>query len=142
MITKRKFITYQMPGTFFAEEHTEEVQSFDPPNSVPLDCFGFHFHETEYAQVEGKEFEGKTKRDKRQFLIGFEIPLDQIPDDDKHRILKCNIESNSPTKTAVKTHLGNWQAKQEDTVVIFPSDMKFTKPLIWKNITSEHAKAA
>lgn len=131
---KRKFITYYMPGTLFPETSSAEVKSFDVPKSVPLDCYGFSFSETEFVVDGKKEFSGETKQDKRFFLIGESVPLAQIPDDDKHSILRSNIEFNSPTKMGVKTHVGNWQMEAENTVVISPSSLKFTKPLIWKNI--------
>lgn len=132
----RKFITYYMPGSFVAETVTERVNSFDIPKSVPLDCYAFKFHSTEFVIDGKKEFAGDTKQDKAFHLIGKPVPASQLPQDDQHRILRSNIECNSPTKRGVLTHLGNWQMEDKHTVIHDPKSFTFTKPLIWKNIKS------
>ena len=134
MKTTRKYITIQMPGSFFPEETVQRVESFDVPKKLPLDCFAFQFHETEFIVDGKKEYEGDTKRQDKRHLIGWKVPLANIPNDDRHSILRCNIECNSPTKTAVRTHLGNWQAHDKNVIVHDPSEFAFTAPLIWKKI--------
>jgi hypothetical protein len=131
---KRKYITYDMPGSFFPESHTQEVKSFDIPESVPLDCFAFQFHETEFVVNGKKEYEGDTVKQNKRHFIGWLVPLAKMPKGEKYAILCGNIERNSPTKTGIKTHLGNWQQEDKGSIVHAPSDFTFTKPLIYKNI--------
>lgn len=139
----RKRITYYMPGTFFPEHDGDAVESFDIPKTVPLDCYAFEFSETEFAIGEdGKEFVGETKKDQTLHYIGWNVPLANIPQDGKHDILRSNIEFNSPTKTAVRTHLGNWQPEMENTVTHDPKEFTFSEPRIWKKIKQIEGPAA
>lgn len=133
---KRLFITYLFPGTFFPESSEKLVKSTDIPTTVPADCYGFYFSETEYAVDGQKEFIGKTKRLGKTIMIGESIHVDNIPAMDRGQdtnILKCNIENNSPTKRGIKTHLGNWQMEDKDTIAMPASSFEFGKPMIYEN---------
>lgn len=134
---KRIFITYLFPGIFFPEEITKQVKTTDMPTTVPSDSFGFYFTETEYVVDGEKEFVGKTKTLTKTFLIGEAIHVDNIPSIDRGQntdILKSNIRSNSPTKTGIKTRLGNWQWEDETREAVSPSKFKFGKPEIYKKV--------
>lgn len=133
---KQLFITYFFPGSFFSEQKSERVTSTDIPKTIPLDCYGFHFSETEYViGFDGKEFVGETKRISNMFIIGEEHHVSTIPDVDERgdtSILKSNIKNNSKTGIGIKTHLGSWQVKGDDTTVISEKDVKFSKPMIYE----------
>lgn len=130
-------IVYLYPGTFFPEVSSERVKSIDIPETVPADCYGFYFTETEIAvSLDGKEFTGDTKTVSKTYIIGETIHVDKIPATILGRdtdILKSNIRNNSPTKTAIKTHLGNWQMEDETHVAISPTKLKFGKPMFYDN---------
>ena len=131
----RTFITFLFPGSFFPEEVVERVKNSDIPKSIPSDCFGFRFHEAEFVIDGKKEFVGEAKNKSKTFIVGEAIPLAQIPDEIDGRdtkILKGNIEFNSPTKTAIKTHLGNWQMEDGYHVAISVKKFKLGKPMIYK----------
>jgi len=134
---KRLFINYLFPGTFFPESSAKRVTSTNVPTSVPRDVYAFYFTETEVAVDGKKEFTGETKQVSKTYMIGTAVHVDDIPailDGRDTDILKSNIRNNSPTKTGIKTHLGNWQMLDERTVVVHPSQFKFSDPLIYKNI--------
>jgi hypothetical protein len=137
-IENRINITYLYPGTFFPESFSEQVKSTDIPMMVPADCYGFYFTETEVAtDLNGKEFMGKTKTINPTYIIGEAIHVDNIPLIDRGQdtdILKTNIRNNSPTKTGIKTHLGNWQMETENMVAISPKRFKFGNPTIYKSV--------
>jgi hypothetical protein len=134
--TKKITITYLFPGALFPETTTKEVNNTDIPKTIPADCYGFYFEETEYA-VDGKEtFVGKTKQLGKTYLIGEAIHVSKIPKMDRGQdtdILKSNIESNSPTKTGIKCHTGNWQMEDENNVCLPVSQFKIGKPMIYEN---------
>jgi hypothetical protein len=129
----RKYITYYMPGSFFPESHTERVESFVTPKTLPKDCFGFDFHETDFIVDEGKDFAGATRKVGVRNLVGWIVPMNDIPDNDNYSILKGNIERNSPSKEAVRTRMGNWQMNDGDNTVLDPSSFSYSEPLFWKN---------
>lgn len=134
---KRIFITYLFPGAFFPESSSEVVKNTDMPTTIPADCYGFYFTETEYVVDGKKEFVGETKTLTKTFIIGEAIHVDKIPEFDRKQdteILKSNIRNNSPTKTGIKTHLGNWQIESETMVAVSPSRFKFDKPMIYENM--------
>lgn len=134
---KRIYIIYLHPGSFFPETSSERVKSTNFPTNVPADCYGFYFTETEVAiALDGKEFLGETKTVGKTYIIGEAIHVDNIPSMDRGQdtyILKINTRNNSPTKTAIKTHLGNWQIENETMVSVSPSRFTFGKPTIYKN---------
>lgn len=136
-IEKRITITYLYPGSFFSETSSERVESTDIPKTVPADCYGFYFTETEVAvSLEGKEFIGNSKSVGKTYVIGEAIHVDDIPeilDGRDTDILKTNIRNNSPTKKGIKTHVGVWQVEDERTVAISPKQFKFGKPKIYEN---------
>jgi hypothetical protein len=133
---KRIFMEMLFPGSFFPESNTKQVESADIPKSIPMDCYGFSFSETEYV-IDGKnEYAGETKKLGKTYIIGEAVPLDKIPDmiDGRDtRILKGNIDCNSPTKTAIKTHMGTWQMEDGYHTSISPNRFKFDPPLMYKN---------
>ncbi len=129
----RIFITYLFPGSFVPEEATKQVKTTDMPKTIPKDCFGFSFHQTEYVIDEGKEYVGKTTSLSKTYIVGEAIPLDKIPDTQANRILRSNVEYNSPTKTAIRSHLGNWQWEDQNRVVISPSKFKLGKAMYYKD---------
>ena len=136
---KRIYITYLYPGSFFPEFSSKRVNSDKLPTEVPSDCFGFYLEETEFAvDGNGREFEGDTKRLGKTYIIGEAIHVDKIPDVQidgrSNNILKSNISGNSPTKTGIKTHLGNWQMEDEYHVAISPTKFKFGKPELYPNL--------
>lgn len=134
---KRVNIVYLYPGAFFPETSSKRVKSTKIPTSVPADCYGFYFTETEVAiALDGKEFLGETKTVGKTYIIGEAIHVDNIPSMDRGQdthILKINTQNNSPTKTAIKTHLGNWQIENETMVAVSPSRFFFSTPTIYKN---------
>lgn len=134
-ITK-KFITYYIPGTFFPETSTKQVDAWDIPHSVPKDCYGFSFHEVEYAvDGKGEEFVGKSNKDKNIYFIGEIIHHNDIPDTDASgrsmSILKSNIQGNSPTHEGIKCRMGNWQCMDKNVVVVAENKFKYTKGVIY-----------
>jgi len=134
----RIFITYLYPGAFFPEELTKQVKTSDIPKKVPSDCFGFKFYQTDVViDDNGKEYIGKSKSIGKTYIIGESIHVDDIPLIDRGQdtdTLKSNIRNNSPTKTAIKTHLGNWQMEDGGHVSISPKLFTFDKPDIYQNI--------
>ena len=131
-------IIYLYPGSFFPESSSERVKSTDIPKMVPADCYGFYFTETEVAvSLDGKEYFGDTKTVSKTYIIGESIHADKIPATDRGQdtdILKTNIRNNSPTQTAIKTHLGNWQMETDTMVSISPNQFEFGKPTIYQNV--------
>lgn len=136
-IEKRITITYLYPGSFFSEKSSERVKSTDIPKTVPADCYGFYFTETEVAvSLEGKEFIGDSKSLGKTYIIGEAIHVNDIPeflDGQDTDILKTNIRNNSPTNKGIKTHIGTWQAENDTTVAISPEQFEFGKPKIYEN---------
>lgn len=133
---KRITITYLYPGSFFPETSSEIVKTLDFPRIVPSDCYGFYFTQTEVAiSLDGKEYIGESKQIGKTYVIGESIPvvpaIDCGQDTD---ILKSNIRNNSSTKTAIKTHLGNWQMESHDVTSISPAYFTFSSPKFYKNI--------
>lgn len=132
----RIFIHFLYPGSFFPEQTCERVETTNLPKTVPSDCFGFYFTQTEYV-IDGKEeFAGKTKTLSKTYIIGESILVDDIPDKEGGRdnnILKSNITCNSPNKRGIKTHIGNWQWEDEYRVAISPRLFEFTDPVVYKN---------
>lgn len=137
-IENRITITYLYPGTLFPESSSEPVSSKNLPKTVPADCYGFYFTETEVAiSLDGKEYLGEPKSESPTYIIGEAIRVEDIPAVDRGQdtnILKSNIRSNSPTKTGIKTHLGNWQMESDTMVAVSPKQFKFGKPTIYKNL--------
>jgi len=131
-------IIYLYPGSFFPESSSERVKSTDIPKMVPADCYGFYFTETEVAvSLDGKEYFGDTKTVSKSYIIGEAIHVDKIPEiyrGQDTEILKSNIRNNSPTQTAIKTHLGNWQMESDDMVAISPKQFEFSKPRFYENV--------
>jgi hypothetical protein len=133
---KQLKIVYLYPGSFFPETSSKTVKSTDIPKTIPADCFGFYFTETEIAHVDDKEFIGETKTVSKTYIIGEAIHVDNIPEIDRGQdteILKSNIRNNSPTQTGIKTHLGNWQMETGTMVAISPRRFKFGKPTIYES---------
>ena len=132
----RIFITYLYPGSFFPEESSKQVKTSDIPKTIPSDCFGFKFHQTDVViEDDGKEYVGKSKSIGKTYIIGESIHVDNIPLIDRGQdtdTLKSNVRNNSPTKTAIKTHLGNWQMEDDCHVSISPKLFMFGKPDIYK----------
>lgn len=133
---KRINIVYLYPGAFFPETSSQRVKSTKIPKTVPADCYGFYFTETEVAvSLDGKEYSGDIKTVSKTYIIGEAIHVDKIPTIDRGQdtdILKTNIRNNSPTQTAIKTHLGNWQMETDTMVAISPNKFKFGEPTIYK----------
>jgi hypothetical protein len=133
---KRIFITHLFPGAFFPESTSKQVKSTDLPTVVPSDCYGFYFTETEYVTDGEKEFVGETKTVSNTYIIGEAIHVDNIPSMDRGQdtnTLKSNIRNNSPTKTGIKTHLGNWQMECDTMVSISPTRFIFENPVFYKS---------
>lgn len=128
----RIYITYLFPGSFVPEEATRQVKNTDIPKTIPRDCFAFRFHETEFVIDGKKEFVGKSKDLSKTYVVGEAIPLAKLPKDEAHAILRSNIEHNSPTKTAIKTHLGNWQMEDANHVAIPVSKFTLGDPMYYK----------
>lgn len=137
-ITK-KFVTFSFPGSFVSEESTHEVQSFEIP-AIPSDCFGFRFHETDYLKDGDEEYVGKTRYQDKVYLIGEKVHIDAIPETSENRILRANIRNNSATHEGVKTHLGNWQLVDENTIILSPEEVRFTKPAIYENFRDKSSE--
>ena len=126
----RKYITYLFPGSFFPESSTQRVDSFDVPSSIPSDCFSFSFSEVDIV-VDGKnEYKGESRNIGKQYYIGKTIHVDDIVGEE-YDILRTNVRNNSPTKRAIKTHLGNWQVETENCVILSESSVKFGKPMLY-----------
>lgn len=142
---KRLTITYLFPGVFFSESSSEQVKTINIPTTIPADCYGFYFTETEYAIDGEKEFVGDSKRVGKMVVIGEKIHIDDIPEIYQGRptdILKSNIRNSSPTKTAIKCQTGNWQMEDENTIVMSPSKFKIGKPMLYPNWDGKNKTAA
>ncbi len=116
---------YYFPGLLFSNEAKEEIEDRIPPTKLPRNCFAFRFGEQEII-TDGKDtFEKPPKWDENLYMIGEKVPFEEIPNIPTNNILRDNIECNSPTKTAIKTHLGTWQAHNRDTIVVPVSKFQF-----------------
>lgn len=123
--TTKTLIRYYFPSLLFSAEADEEISGKLIPDKLPKNCFAFRFGMQEVV-VDGKDvFEKPAKWDSRIYMIGEAISLADIPKTEANSILRLNIECNSPTKTAIKTHLGNWQAHDRNTIVLPASQFKF-----------------
>ena len=123
--TTKTLIRYYFPSLLFSAEADEEIKTKDIPAKLPKNCFAFRFG-TQEVVVDGKDvFEKPAKWDNKIYMIGETIPLAKIPKTPENSILRSNIECNSPTKTAIKTHLGNWQAHDRNTTVLPVSQFSF-----------------
>lgn len=136
-------ITYLFPGSFFSESSEENVRDTNIPKSIPADCFGFEFYETEYIIDEStkKKFTGERKKIGKTYLIGDLIHIDDIPEIDEFGrncdILKANIRCNSSSKRGIKCRTGNWQLDNGEVIVLSPSEFKITEPRLYKNYAAK-----
>ena len=123
--TTQTLIKYSFPSLLFAADATEEVNSTSIPKKLPRNCFAFRFGSQDIV-TDGKDVYTKpVKWKKKVYIIGKTIKLRDIPDTDKNRILRSNIENNSPFKTGILTHLGNWQCFDENTEVLDVKSFSF-----------------
>jgi len=123
--TTIKYITYLYPGIFFPETDGKEVKSYELPKILPKNCYGFSFSETDYIQDGKESYTGKTRNHGKTYLIGEKIKAQDIPNTENNHILISNINCNSPTKTGVKTYMGNWQIFDRNTIVVPPEKFTF-----------------
>lgn len=138
-IKKKIEITYLFPGFFFSETVVKKVKNKNIPTTVPSDCYGFYFSETDCVTLGKMEFGGKTTIDDKIYLIGESFRFDKIPWFDP-KTKQCNdiiirrIRVSSPTLTGIKTRMGNWQIETDKTVVLPPHQFKYEKPKVYKNV--------
>jgi hypothetical protein len=131
LLTKRTFITLRFPGSFLPEEITEEVASPLIPKEIPRDCYGFSFSQDQAATVGGIKMTSQRLPLPLEYIVGWEIPLKEIPDTNEFRILRANVENNSERKMAIRTRMGNWQIS-DFVYVIDPDEFTYGEPRIYK----------
>lgn len=117
---KQHFVTFLYPGSFFPEESTVAVESWDPEPwrnweaSRPYRPFAFYFTTRERgdADLDSRQ----TAKSGRYYLGGETFHVDELPQDESHRILRSNIAQHEG-KTAIRCSTGNWQPfLPEDTL--------------------------
>ena len=118
---KKHFITFLYPGTFFPEESTQEVDSWDPEPwrnwQASLTYKPFCFYFTTRERGEGDLDSHQTAKSGRYYLGGEVVHVDQIPKDDNNRILISNL-SQYEGKVGIRCLTGNWQPfTPEDTLL-------------------------
>lgn len=132
------WVEWLCPGAFFPEESNERVPSRDLDKlRIPKDVYAFTFHDIEILdsvdERGGKHEVRNTVYKSPRYIIGkvYTIPeLEKLEGD--YEILISNV-SQYDRKSAVKTHLGNWQPLLNDDVVLDPKLVKFKKPIIYKS---------
>lgn len=123
-IQKKYMVTFYYPGTFFAEDSSERVESIDL-NKVecPKNCFAFEFFGTEYVDL---EIHGKVKTiplshekiGPKYYPEGKIYTVEELQKDFDRDILITNIQYNN-NDGAILCRTGNWQpyTKGKDVVV-------------------------
>ena len=127
---KRHYVTFYSPGTFMAEDNTEEVESWDIEatkqrageitqryNAIP---YGFRFHTME--RQPGEWAPKRTARSPMYYLPHCkietlaEIEARDLPDE---RILRSNMRGNGWDRVVVTTKGWKWtQPLEADDVVL------------------------
>jgi ATP sulfurylase len=126
---KKHFVTFYSPGTFMAEESTQEIDSWDVDKAVKLAKkvkerygarpYGFQFSTRERGP---DDFNSKeTKRSGTYYLGGKVWTLAQLEKkaDPKEEILRSNMRGNGWDKVVVNDNSWRWTQplQKNDTVL-------------------------
>lgn len=126
----KHYIEYSFPGFLFAESSTKEVKSRKVPKKLPKNCFAFRFFDRTETEIDGEKLQGQAKNWSPMHLIGKEYTIDQVVQmKPNETILHSNIRGNSKfdPPTGVLCVAGNWQVRDEDTIIIDPDTIEFEK---------------
>lgn len=136
------YVEWLTPGSFFPEESNKKIRTRNLAKlKVPRDVYAFTFYDIKTVDAtdeEGKSHKISTTINRSpRHIIGEVFTHEEIKAassalPEKYRILASNIK-NYKTKSGVKTHLGNWQPLLDDDIVLLKDDLKFTKPVVWRN---------
>ncbi len=140
MTTRTRYTaTYDYPGMLFPESVTRDVAD-DRLESVvaaaPAETEGyfrkdgwyaFQIHaitEKHFTAEDGEEAWVRVGKAERvaNMVVGEKVHVDSIPDTAENRILRVNIQANTPDGVAVKTRAGNWQLASDYDLVLSPSE--------------------
>lgn len=126
--TRNRYLAeFDYPGALFPESITKTAKgpSIEDALAVaPSETEGTYFVkdrwyavtiteviEKQYLAADGSDEEWVEQRRSRvgRWVVGEKVHVDDIPDDDRHEILRSNIRNNSEDGFGVKTRAGNWQ---------------------------------
>lgn len=110
----KHYITFYMPGAFYPEDHTEEVESRDMPNSIPSTAFAFEFFDRTVVDVDGEQLKGRVKNiSGRYYIDALLYKVSEVKAMDMDERQKTNLifaaTNNSDCGLVVKCKTGNWQ---------------------------------
>lgn len=133
--------TYYYPGTLFAESTSRllgEPTLKEAFRAAPDDNEGFFkkdgwyavrisvTHKKKFVSGDGEErWEVVGNEEVVSCIIGEKVHYTEVPDDDRHRILRSNIKNNDRNGGyGVKTRCGNWQISSDWDVVLSPEEVR------------------
>lgn len=101
-------VTFLLPGSFFPETLTRNVESHDArPDDIPANAFAYEFSIRRFVKndITGEEFEGERERVPGRTYIGGKImSADELPEG----TLKFNCKANRWAHV-IQCRTGNWQ---------------------------------
>ncbi len=125
---QKHFVTFLSPGTFFCEESTQPIDSWDPDAAVTMSraiverhgATPFAFYFTTRSRNENELDSKEVKRSGKYYLGGRVLTLEQVksemPDE---RILISNMECNGWDKIIINSNSFKCcQPLLEDDVVL------------------------
>lgn len=129
----RYYGVYSYPGLLFAEETSRPLTSGDVVAAIAEGPDDERWYAVEIRVAIEKRFVAddgeeqwlkKSDQRKARYVIGEKVHVDDIPDDDRHSILRSNIRGNSTDHFGVRTRAGNWQIAQDYDDVIPPQAVR------------------
>ena len=127
---KQHFVTFYSPGTFFAEQTTKPIDSWDVDKAIEISKsiierhsalpYGFCFttRERKDDELDSKE----TERSHMYYLGGEILTIEQVKErnDPDDKILISNMECNGYDRIVVNTNSWKWtQPLNKNDVVLF-----------------------
>ena len=122
-VIMEKYVQFNMPGSFYPEECIVKVDSYTIDGvQVPQYAYAYRFYsiEKKLVIVDGETFKktsGRLNETGWFYINGEVLTLDDIPDDDEHRILRFNMRSNG-YKYIVRCNMGNYQPFNSDDAIV------------------------
>ncbi len=102
----KHYIKFLYPGSFVAENSTEEVKKRERPARLPKHCFGYCFFDKEVVTKDGETLQGREKNFSSWTYIGKKRTLAQVKKETPNeKILISNMEGNDWSEI-VQTRFG------------------------------------
>ena len=118
----RHFVTFLLPGAFFAEHDTRELEAPDVNEAMeimPQCSYAFYLWDRVEIIDAGEVLRGDPKNKTGTYYPGAQlVSYKDIPATPDNHTLRENIKSNGLNGMGVKTRMGNWQWLQEGDTVL------------------------